>query len=112
MSSINFIDKLHYLLVIFIIFGTIVFDSFILVYLNVIFNILVILQWHIVGYCIISKESGRKDNEDSFTVHLLQDILKIPISNKKFVDNVMSYVFVLLPICYGIYKIYKKRYLY
>lgn len=109
----NLIDILHYLLVVFVLFGTIVFDSFILLYLNVIFNILIILQWQILGYCILSKASGRNDeNKDSFTVHVLQDILKIPISNKKFVDNVMSYVFVILPIIYGIYKIYTKRYLY
>ncbi len=107
----NIINYLHYFIVFAIIFSPFIFNSFILLYIHILFGIIILLQWKIVGYCVLSKESNFDNKKESFTIHLLKDILKIPVPNKyhSLIDNTLSYFLIIIPVLVSIYKIYKNN---
>jgi hypothetical protein len=108
MNTERIINYLHYFIVFILISSPFIFNSFILLYIHIIFGIAILLQWYILGYCVLSKESNFDNKKESFTIHLLKDILKIPVPNKyhSLINTTLSYFLIMIPIILSIYKIY------
>lgn len=100
----QFRHNIHYIISIYLVFGGIITNNIILLYIHFLITLFTILHWFLNnGKCFLTEMDYNTDEEpNAYTKHVL-DIFKIPYND--LILDIMGYASVVVPCLYSLYKI-------